>query len=79
MAAGFKTVHYSAIHRTIHTTNHHTNHKAYYYHASGVHFNIAVRPRSSALQPRKRRSTQHQCPVNKVNLHNPFLNHKAGE
>ena len=75
LAAGFKTIYNTAIHHT----NHHAIHQAYHYHASDVYFHLTVGTRSSAIQPRKRRSAQHQFPGNQVNQHNPFFNHKTGK
>lgn len=38
LAAGFRTIHYAAIHYT----NHHAIHKAYHYHAPDVFFLLTV-------------------------------------
>ena len=79
LAAGFKTIHHAAIHDSTRCTNDHAIHKAYHYHASRVYFYHTVRSRSSAIQPRKRRPTQHQFPGNQVNFHNAFLHYKDGK
>jgi hypothetical protein len=79
MAAGFKTIHHAAIRHAFNHTNHHANYTACFHYASDIHFHITVGPRSSAIQPHKRRSTQHQCQFKQVNVHNPFIHHKAGK